>query len=263
MRRLAALLIAVACKLVPTHLRAQYEAEWSAECQTIALSHGVRSSLRYAGRLVLGAPRTGFVLRTNNRPVLFDVLLLSIKLMVPTVFFMVHAVVTRQSLVALAYSGLCIGLLVVASSAWSAESGLFGGKISASGLIIVLVCSAAITFMNLLADTHNPALDGPIRVLPGSVGVQIGLLVVMLSAWLGAQRVEVARLGLSLMTLGLVIWATIGVLNTVLVETWGERIFHAVSVPSALAVASGCWLIRREGPALIAPKPSQEVVLVS
>ncbi len=263
MTLLAAVLLSVACKLVPGHLRAQYEAEWSAECEAIAMSDGVWSSLRYAGRLVLGAPRTGYVLRTNNRPVFFDVLLMSVTLAVPAMFFVAHSAITGQLLVAFAYSWLCIGLLVVASSAWSAESGLFGGKISASGLIMVLIASVVITSLNLLTDTHNPALDGPIRVLPGSVAAQIGVLLVMLSAWLGPQRVEVARLGLSLMTLGLVIWAAIGVLNTVLVETWGERIFHGVSVPSALAVASGCWLIRREGPALITPKPSQEVVLVS
>ena len=258
-----AALLNVACKLVPPHLRAQYEAEWLAECETIAVSDGVRSSLGYAGRLALGAPRVGFVLRTNNRPVFFDVLLMSVTLTVPTMFFVVHAVMTGQSLVAFVYSALCVGLVIVASSAWSAESGLLGGKISASGLIMVLVAAVAITALNLFTETHNPALDGPIRVLPGSIAAQIGVLLVLLSPRLGAQRVEVARLGLSVITLGLVIWAAIGVLNTVLVETWAERIFHAVSVPSALAVACGCWLIRREGPALITPKPSQEVVLVS
>ena len=253
MSGLCAFLLAVACRLVPAEQRARYLAEWSAESETVARSEGTASSLLYTLRLVVGAPRTGFVLRTNNRPIFFDVLLMSVTMAVPTVFFIVHAVITNQTLVALAYLGLCVGLLAVASSAWSAESGLIGGKISASGLVIVLLSSVTITVLNRFTDTQNPALHGPIRILPGSIAAQVGVLLVMLSAQLGAKRVEVARLGLSLMTLGLVLWGATGVVNTVLVETWEERIFHLVSVPSALAVASGCWLIRRQGQVIIAP----------
>lgn len=209
----------------------------------VAETSGGNAAVSFATNVLANSPRTTLVLREGSNLAFLEASLAALALAIPTAFFAVFGLASGQPLVMLSQGGLMLGLIAAGIGMWRDERGMFMSKTSQIGLVLAVVSAVAITLVNRLAEVDNPALEGPFTVLIPSIVAQIGLLVLFLSSRAGRFRSVALKAGLALTTAGPAGWVLIEIVNTVLVEDWGDKLFHFVSVPPMIAVAYASFAV--------------------
>ena len=245
MLELGRIFLAVACVLTPSLHRQRYRDEWVAEHAVVHRAHGLWAGLVFAIEVMMSSPRVALALREGGNLAFLEASLAALALSIPTAFFAIFGLTSGQPLVVVTQGGLVLGLLAAGVGMWRDERGLFMSRASRFGLILAVVSAVAITLVNRLTDVNNPALEGPHRVLIPSIVAQVGLAVLFLSSYTGRLRTIFLKLGLSLTTVGPAAWVVVEILNTVLVSSWTNKLFHFVSVPPMIAVAWASFVMLR------------------
>lgn len=244
----------LASTALPVAGREQYLAEWTAESAAIADDVSAFAALVFRLQVLGGAPRLAFTLRSALSPGLFDGFLVGLTLMVPAMFFTVHAVVSGELLLGLMYFLVVVGFAAFARGLWSAKEGLFGRRLARFGLMLIFAASIGVPVTNRLADTATPMSDAPFATLPGTLITSLGTIIFLLSSKLGHRRVAAVHLGVLVLLAGIVVWASSSFANAVAAPTWFERVYHASIIPSSFVVAHGCMRIRKAGDSLVVPR---------
>ncbi len=244
----------LASAALPEGNRERFLAEWAAESVAISEHEGGFAALVFRLQVLVGAPRLAFTLRSAFVPGLFDGFLVGLTLMVPALFFTVHALVAGESLLGLMYFLVVIGFAAFARGLWCAKDGLVSRRLARFGLILIFAASIGVPATNRLADTATPMSDAQFATLPGALITSLGTVIFLLSSKLGHRRVAAVHFGVLVLLAGIFVWASTSFANAVAAPTWFERAYHASIIPSSLVVAHGCIRIRRAGDALVVPK---------
>lgn len=241
MEWLARLLISVASLVLPRERRQRYALEWAAEYRTIVADHGAFSGLTYTLGIVSGAPRTGSTLRNGDDLPFAEAAFACLAFAIPSLFFVAHGLLTGQPLLTVVHLMIFVGLVVSVVAMSGQRDGIFDSTGSRLGLLLTFVAATVLTYLNRFTDVMNPALDGPFRVLPGSMLAQAGMIMMLTAGWFRTRRIQMLRAGLMVSVAGLTVWLGLSFLNVVLVEEWTDRAFHFITMPSLLAVIYACW----------------------
>lgn len=234
-------LISVVCKTLPVDHRSQYRDEWTAELSTVHEQSGAFAALTLTLGLAIGAPPTALALGANQGNPFRETAIVAQTVLLPCIFFVGYAALSRQPVFFLAHTGVLIGATLVAMGMCRDLRHPLETLWARCGLIIAIGSGTLVTAINVTGNVRNPVLDGTFRVYAGSSVLMLGLCLLLVSGLVRPYRKHSIQVGLLLIGAGASVWTLLVLANTLLATNWVERAFQLISAPSLIAATYAAW----------------------
>lgn len=235
------MLLRLAVALLPATQQARFHGEWGAELSTMHRESGASDSVRYAGQLVLAAPRMTLEMRSDGESAYAELSIGVLVSLLPSTVLLGLAVYESVWIMVAGELAIIVGGVLAASGFWSFEGRLLDSRRSRVGVALSAAGSVVQIAMRQL-EGFGPPIDAVISPNLAHGVIMVGLFFLVGSSYAGRFRSRMQLLAVGLLAPGAAINVVVTTINGAALSGFDRFAVLMYVVPSAV-LAWACYSI--------------------